>query len=108
MDHVDHKPSYRNGKHPFRVPNDEVSFTIFWQLKVFIEHQHLNYDEVDRRDNNGHEKLHRPPVRKIDQSATDEDPHVPQQREAQVLDDGEELFWRLMKQEASDVVHWDE
>ena len=104
MDHVDHEPSYRKSKHPFRVPNDEVSSTIFRQLIAFIEHQRPKREEVDRRDKNGHEKLYRP----ILQSATDEDPRVPQQREAQVLDDGEEHFWRLVKQKASNAVHRDE
>ena len=43
----DDAQKYRYGKNTSRVPNDQVSFTIFRQLKAFIEHQHPKHEEVE-------------------------------------------------------------
>ena len=79
------------------MPHDQVSLTVHRELEAFAEHQHPKRYAVNRRHEYDHEDLHGPPVRKIDQVSSDENPHVPQQRQAQILNDAEEPFWRLLK-----------
>ena len=89
VDCTHHEPNYLHGKHPFRMPNDQVLFTNFRQPKVLSDHQHQKRDEVDRHDKNGENEififlvilliLHRREhhgEKEVDQSSTDKVPHI--------------------------------